>query len=141
MPTCLRVSVVYVASACVLAWFTYQRACVPTCQKRVDSTFLHANVPINVPKCQTVCQFFTLVFQRTKSVPILQTLLLRKWNFYTLLLYKRFYILLDAIVIHTIYIYMHRTYKLCYTSFLYFMSLLKKRELNFYFLFFFFIAL
>ena len=43
---------------------------VPTCQKRVNISFLRANLPINVPTCQKranmpkKCQFFKLGYQR-----------------------------------------------------------------------------
>ena len=66
----------------VLAWFTCQRAYVSTCQKRDKFSYLRVNVP--------------------KGLPICQTFLLRnvKGNFYTILLYEKFYILLDIIVIN-----------------------------------------
>ena len=72
-----------VPKACQLLIFTSQRV-----NKRANA-IRRANVLIwraNVPK----------------GVPIFQTFLLRnaKWNFYTLLLYRKFYILLDIIVIH-----------------------------------------
>ena len=65
----------------VLAWFTCQRAYVSTCQKRDKFSYLRVNVP--------------------KGLPICQTFLLRnvKGNFY-ILLYEKFYILLDIIVIN-----------------------------------------
>ena len=67
--------------ASVLAWFTCQRAYVSTCQKRDKFSYLRVNVP--------------------KGLPICQTFLLRnvKGNFY-ILLYEKFYILLDIIVIN-----------------------------------------
>ena len=93
---------------------------LPACQKHANFSFLLVNVPKNVLTCQTACQCFNLVYQRAKrrasfstwrsivpkSVPIFQTFLLRnvkeisKGNFYTLLLYKKFYIMLDIILIH-----------------------------------------
>ena len=74
--------------ACVPAWSTCHSACVPawfTCQcAKWGATFstLRANLP--------------------KSVPVFQTFLLRnaKGNFYTLSLYKKFYIILDIILTH-----------------------------------------
>ena len=68
--------------ACIPAWFTCQPVCVPTCQKRANFSFLHVNVLMNVP--------------------IFQTFLLwnAKGNLYTLFLYKKFYIILDMILIH-----------------------------------------
>ena len=94
------------------------RANVPACQNRANFSFLRANVPINVPTCHAACQCFNLASQRakrhanfstsranvSKDVPIFQTILLRnaKGSFYTLLLYKKFYILLDIIVINII---------------------------------------
>ena len=99
--------------ACVPARFTYQRACVP---KACQVLILTCQSAKNVPTCHKACQCFNLSCQcakrranfstwRTnvpKSVPIFQTFLLRnaKGNFYTLLLYKKFYIILDIILIH-----------------------------------------
>ena len=70
-------------------------------------------LPANVPK---MCQLLIFMYQRAiicanfsswcanvaKNVPIFQTFLLRnvKGNFYTLLLYNKFYIILDIILIH-----------------------------------------
>ena len=97
---------------------------VPTCQRG-----LPANVSVcqhglraNVPACQSGLRASVPVCQRAKNiptshfyvqtchkranvstgVPIFQTFLLQnvKRNFYTLLLYKKFYITLDIIVIH-----------------------------------------
>ena len=97
VPACQRV-----LRACVPARSRCQCACVPTCQSVPSSYFLRANVPKNVRMCHTACQCFNLACQRPKSVPIFQTFLLRnaKGNSYTLLLYERFYIILDIILIH-----------------------------------------
>ena len=86
--------------ACIPAWFTSQRTCVLTCQKRAYFSFLRANMPINVPTCHNACQCFL-------DVPIFQAFLLRnaKGNLYTLLLYKKFDIILDTIVMYVICIY------------------------------------
>ena len=72
------------------------RANVPACQ-RANISFLRTNVPINMPACLRRANV-------PNVVPIFQTFLLRnaKENFYTLLLYKIFYIILDIIVIHII---------------------------------------
>ena len=102
--------------ACLPAWFTCQCAGVPMYQKRAKFSFLRANVPKNVSACHKACQCFNLACQRAKrranfstcgasvpkSVPIFQTFLLRnaKGNFYILLSYKKFYIVLDIILIH-----------------------------------------
>ena len=137
VPACqraLRANLVYV-----------QRACVPTCQKRASFLFLRANVPITVPTCHKACQCFNLPCQGAKrrvkfstwranvpkSVPIFQKFLLQnaKVNFYNSLLYKKFCIVLDIIVIHIIFIsrmYTYRTWKLYYALFLYFMSYWRK---------------
>ena len=120
--------------ALVPAWFTCQRVCMPASQKRAKFSFLRGNAPINVPTCHTAYQSFNLTCQRAKrhanfsswrasvpkGIPIFWTFLWRndKENFYTLILCKKFYITIDIIVIHVI----SRTYKLYYTSFLYFMS-------------------
>ena len=91
----------------VPTWSTCQRACVPawfTCQKRANFSFLCASVPINVPACHTACHSFNLACHCAKRCAKFQTFLEpnAKWNFYTLLLYKISYILLDIIVIHII---------------------------------------
>ena len=96
----------------VPAWFTCQRA---TSQKRANLSFLRANVSINLSRYHTACQCFNLAGQRAKwranfstwhanvlkGVPIFQAFLLRnaKWNFYTLLLYRKCYILHNIICI------------------------------------------
>ena len=101
----------------MLTWSTCQRACAPawfTCQRAKNMPASH----FYVPTCHTACQCFNLACQRAKwranfstwrvnvpkSVPVFQTFLLRnaKWNFYTLLLYEKFYIILDIIVMHMI---------------------------------------
>ena len=86
VPTCLRANE---PKACQLLIFTCQRVI-----QRAIVLFQRANVPNGVPIFQLdvpTCQFF-------------QTFLLRsaKGNFYTLLLHKKLYILLDIIVIHII---------------------------------------
>ena len=93
--------------ACQVLNFTWQRA------------NKHTNVPINMPTCHTACQYFRLVCQRAKRhanfsnwFVNLPTFLLRndKGNFYTLL-YKKFYIILDVIVIHIVCIcIVHKNY-------------------------------
>ena len=84
-------------------------ACVPA-----SSTCQHAcqrGSRANVPKvCQFLiftCQFSTWRANMPKSVPIFNTFLLQnaKGNFYTLLLYKKIYFILNIIVIHIICIY------------------------------------
>ena len=97
------------------SWSTCPRAImsinVPTCQRCANYSTWRANVPI-------ACQFLNLGCQRAKwrgnflfrrdnvlkYVLDFQTFLLRnaKGNFYTLLLYKKFYIILDIKVIHMI---------------------------------------
>ena len=106
---------------------------VPTCQTRAHFSFLHANMPINVSTRQRcanystwranmpkVSQFFNLTCQRPKrhanfsfwraNVPLFWTFLLQnaKGNSCTLILYKKFYIILDIIVIYTYNMYMYR---------------------------------
>ena len=84
---------------------------VPTWQKRVNFSFLCANVPINVPMFQLGvphikrrANFSIWRASLPKGVPIFQTFLLQntKENFDTLLLHKKFYIILGIIVIHII---------------------------------------
>ena len=95
--------------ACVPAWFIYLRICVPKFQKRANFSFLRANVLIY----QTACQFSIWRANVPKGVQIFQTFILQnaKRNFYTLLLYKKFYIILDIIVISIICIcIVHKNY-------------------------------
>ena len=109
--------------ACVPAWLTYQRACVPawfTCQRALVPIFTcerairqanisiwHANVPNGVPFLQFGVPTWA------KSVPVFQTFILRnaKGNFYTLLLYKKFYI----VYTYTYHVCVYLTDKLYYT--------------------------
>ena len=105
-----------------------------TCQ-RANFSFLPANVPINVPTCQTACQCFNLACQRVPNgVPIFWTFLLRndKWNFYTLLLYKKFYIIIDIIVIHICICIVHRN---CIILHFYTSCHIKEKCVDFFFLF------
>ena len=130
------------------------RANVLTCQRD-----LRANVPachhaksvptfhFYVPACHTACQCFNLACQRDKwranistwranvpkGVPIFQVFLLRnaKWNFYTLSLYRKFYILLDIIVVNIIRICVVNKNLLYFTSVLH--VILKKSVRNFFF--------
>ena len=102
VPTCLPASVVYVP--------TCLRANVPKACQVLIFTCKRAK---NVSTCHKACQCFNLACQHDKrranfstwhanvpkSVPIFQTFLSRnaKGNFYTLLLYKNFYNILDII--------------------------------------------
>ena len=108
VPTCQRPNV---PNACQLLMFmcqrAYKRANVPkVCQlfnlacQRAKSLLIFQ---LGVPTSETACQFFISVFR------FFQIFLLRnaKGNFYTLLIYKIFYIILDIIVIHMIYIYVY----------------------------------
>ena len=107
----------------VLACQRGLRANVPACQgaKSVPSSHFH------VPTCHKAWQCFNLACQRAKrranfstrranvpkSMPIFQTFLLRnaKGNFYTLLLYKKFYI----VYTYTYHVCVYLTDKLYYT--------------------------
>ena len=82
--------------ACVPAWFTCQRACVPKAFQ----------LRANVLTCHTRANVLTWRANVPKGVPIFQVFLLgnAKWNFCTLLLYRKFYILLDIVVIYIIFI-------------------------------------
>ena len=75
VPTCLRTRVIY----------------VPMCL-HANFSFLCVNVPINLPMCQTACQCQTFLLRNAER------------NFYALLLYKKFLIILDTIVMQIIYI-------------------------------------
>ena len=108
---------------CMPEWSTWPRGNVPTCQTHANFLFLSVNVPINVmtcKRCANVANVVKLACQRAKQcanfsfwhanvpkgLPNFQTFFLRnaKGSFYTLLLYKKFYIILDIIVMHVIYI-------------------------------------
>ena len=102
--------------ACVPTWFKCQRACIPawfTCQRAKSVPNFHfyistcqcairrANVLTWRAKVAKTCQFFNSACQRAKrranfsNIPLWNA----KGNLYTLLLYKKFYILFDIIVI------------------------------------------
>ena len=88
--------------------------------------------------CQSAKQranFSTWRAKVPKGVPIFLTLILRnaKGNFYTLLLYKKFYIILDIIVIHVIC--KSVVHKNCiilhfYTSCHFYISILRNENIN-----------
>ena len=82
---------------------------VPACQRGLCANVLacQRGLPANVPACQLLiftCQLSYGVPLFHLGVPLFQTFLLRnaKENFYTLLLHKKCYILLDIIVMHII---------------------------------------
>ena len=85
--------------ACVSAGFTCQRACVLTCQKACQIL-----VPINVSTCHMHANDSTWTPNISNGVSIFWAFLLRidKQNFYNLLLYEKFYMILDVIVIYII---------------------------------------
>ena len=96
--------------------------CVPTWQKRANFSFLRANVPYGVPMFQTF-------FLRNA-----------KGNFYTLLLYKKFYITLDIIVMHIVCICI--VHKNCIILHFYNSCHIKEKCVEFFFfIIFFFFAL
>ena len=112
VPMYLRVSVVY----------------VPTCQERVNFSFLPANVlssllifQIGVPTCQKACQFF-----KHSSDEILREISI----LYCYI--EKFYIIPDTIVIHKNYLVLH-FYTSCYIK--------EKCVEFFFFIFFLFFAL
>ena len=57
---------VYILRACMPAWFTYKRTCMPACQKHANFSFLSVSVPINVPARHKGCQCFNLACQRAE---------------------------------------------------------------------------
>ena len=97
--------------SCVLRNMRVTVVQIPTCQTRASFSFLRANEPMRakgvpiiqfgVPTCQRCANVSTWPFNVPNSVPIFQTFLLQnaERNFYTLLLYKKFYIILDMICI------------------------------------------
>ena len=87
-------------------------SCVPTCQRGLCANVLacQRGLPANVPACQLLIFRYQLSYGVPLfhlGVPLFQTFLLRnaKENFYILLLYKKFYILLDIIVMHIMCMY------------------------------------
>ena len=105
-----------------------------------------ANVPYGVPMFYLVCQcakqranFSTWCADMTKNVRTFQTFLLRnaKRNFYILLLYKKFYIILYTIVIHIIWICI--AHKNCIILHLYTSCHIKEKCLEFLFFIIFFL--
>ena len=133
-------------------------SCVPalfTCQNLAYMSFLLANVLINVRRSHTACQCFNMASQHAKrrpnfstwranvpkDVPILQTFLLRnaEGNIYTLL-YKKFFVILDIIIIRITCIFVS-----CINIVLYFISvlhvMLKERSMWNFYLFIYFIYL
>ena len=148
---CLCANVVYVPRACVLEWFTCQRACAP-----VSFTCLRANVlkacKLLIFTCQRVNKcvnveygvpMFNLACQRAKryanflNIPLTKERL--RGNLYTLLLYKKFYVTLDVIVIHIVCICI--VHKNCIILHFYTSCLIKEKLLEFFFLIFYFFAL
>ena len=97
MPTCLRTSMFY----------------VPTCERAKSMPTFHFYMPTYQKTCHEMCQYFNLACQYAKrhanfstwhaNVSIFKhssTLLNIPLHSYTLLLYKKFYIILDIILIH-----------------------------------------
>ena len=125
--------------ACLTTWFTCQRACVLMFHKRANFSFLRVNVPINgttfklgVSTCQKACQFF-----KHSSYEILREISIK------ILLYKKFHIIPDIIVIYIIYIYIYIyiVHKNCITLYFYTSYHIKEKCMKFFFflfLFFFF---
>ena len=64
-----------------------------------------ANLPINLPTCHTACQCFNLACKRAKTRTNFSNIRFMKcyWKFSILFYYKKFYIILDIIIMHTIY--------------------------------------
>ena len=117
--------------ACVPTWSTCQRACVPKYQKRANFSFIRAKV---------IRRAIVLSWRANvpKGVPIFLLFFLwnAKENFYILLLYKKFYILLDMVVTHMICICIVN--KNCIILYFYTHVMLKKRVWNFSFFIIFF---
>ena len=92
--------------------------CMPvqsTCKLAKRLATSHIDVPIRQTTCQHAkgVPIFQLGVANVPKVMPFQTVLLQnaKGNFHTLLLYKKFYILLDIIAIHTICIcIVHKNY-------------------------------
>ena len=80
-----------------------QRTCKPTCQRSATFSFVSTIVPIKVPTCHMACQYVNLACQSAKTRANFSNICLTKpkGNFYALL-YEKFYITLNIIVIHII---------------------------------------
>ena len=122
-------------------------SCLPACQraKSVLNSYFY------VPKCCTACHCFILTCQSakwranfstwranvTKAVPFFKhfcyqvQMQFSKKNFYTLLFYKKFYILLDIIVTHIICICIVN--KSCVILYLYTSCHIKEKCVEFFF--------
>ena len=106
VPTHLRDSVIYVPTylqanvpkACQFLICKYQRA-----NKRTSMPYGVPICQLGVPKCQKAYQFFNFACQRAKRCANFSNIRLTKpkGNFYTLL-YKKFYITFNIIVIYII---------------------------------------
>ena len=139
LSTCQRASVVYMPT-----WR------VSTCQKRANLSFLRVNVPINVPMChtayqcfnQTTCKFFNLACQRAKIHDTFSDIPLRKCNgkFLYFIVIKKFYIILDIIVIHIVSIWCI-VHKSCIRFHFYTLFHSKEKCVEFFFFFFSFLGL
>ena len=119
-------------------------SCVPACQRGLRVNVIACQRGLRtirracVPMCHKTCQCFNLACQRVpKRVSIFQTFLLQyaKGNFYSLLLYKKLYILLDIIVIHTICISIVQ--KSCIILHFYTSCHIKENCVEFFFYYFF----
>ena len=130
--------------SCVPTWSTCQRANVPNVPNTYQLLIFTCQCA-NVPKvcqlfnlacqCQKTCQFFILACHRAKRRANFSNILLTKCakgNFHTLLLYKKFYIILAIIVIHMMCNVSHIKIVLYFISILH--VILKKRVRNFCFL-------
>ena len=116
-----------VIRACIPTWAMCQRDCVPawfTCQRACQLLIFTCQLSYGVP-------LFHL------GVPLFQTFLLRnaKENFYTLLLYKKFYILLEIIVMHIICVCI--LIKNCVILYFFTSCHVKERHVEFFFFCFF----
>ena len=136
---------------CMPAWFTCQRACIPTSQRRANVPCLRANGPwmcqraYSVPMFYSTCQrakwranFLTWRANVPKRMPTFQAFLLRnaRGNFCTLLLYKKFSIILDIIVIHIVCIC--NVHKHCIILHFYTSCHIKEKYVNLFFFIIFF---
>ena len=118
MPTCLRAKVVYVPT-CLHASVVYVSTFL-VCQRGKSVLTFHFYVPINVPTCHKTCQYFNLAWRRAKSCArflehssnemlreiSINTCIILIYLYYCIiffiLLFEKFHIIIDIIVIRII---------------------------------------
>ena len=142
VPTCQRglyanVTRVNVPKACQPLIFTCQRA-----NKRANVSYGVPMFQLDPPTYQTTCKFFNLACQRAKIHDTFSDIPLRKCNgkFLYFIVIKKFYIILDIIVIHIVSIWCI-VHKSCIRFHFYTLFHSKEKCVEFFFFFFSFLGL